>query len=210
MMIHEITKDAGRYKARKRIGRGEGSGTGGTSGRGHKGAASRSGYSRRVTSEGGQMPYFRRIPKRGFTNAQFKVEFWVVNLGDIVAHPDFKKGGDVNIARLVQAGLIRDSSRPLKVLGDLGEAKSLSVKLNVQAERVSNKARALVTAAGGSVAEAGTRRDRVRGVDRNSDDRAPKNLTKKLHRSKPILKKADGGKKKKTKDAPAEAAESKE
>ena len=185
MMIHEITEKVGKYKARKRLGRGRGSGVGKTSGRGHKGAGSRSGYSRRASSEGGQMPYFRRIPKSGFTNANFKVRYWIANLGDIVAHPDFAKGGDIDAKALVKAGLIRDTKRPLKVLGGLGESDSLSVKFKVTAARVSDKARKLVTDAGGSVHEEGTRRDRVRGVDRNSDDRSPKNLTKKLKRSRP-------------------------
>lgn len=185
MMIHEITEKAGAYKARKRLGRGPGSGTGKTAGRGHKGAYARSGSSRRVTSEGGQMPYFRRIPKRGFTNTQFTTSFWIVNLVDIVSHDDFKKGGAVNAERLVKAGLIRDTKRPLKILGDIGEAKELKGKFTIEAHRVSKKARTLVEAAGGSVKEFGTRRDQVRGVDRNSDDQAPKNLTKKLRRSKP-------------------------
>ncbi len=187
MMIHEITEKVGKYKARKRLGRGPGSGHGKTSGRGHKGAASRSGYSRRASFEGGQMPYFRRIPKRGFTNAPFKTEHWIVNLGDIVAHPSFAKGGEVTAQRLIEAGLIRDESRPLKVLSDLskaGKGAKLGVKLAITAERVSTKTRELVIASGGTVNETGTRRDKVRGVDRNSDDRSPKNLTKKLNRTK--------------------------
>ncbi len=81
MMIHEITEQAGRYKARKRIGRGKGSGTGKRSGRGQKGAGARSGNSQRYSFEGGQMPYFRRLPKMGFSNAKFRSEFWIVNLG---------------------------------------------------------------------------------------------------------------------------------
>lgn len=182
MMIHEITPRAGKYKARKRIGRGEGSGHGKTSGRGHKGAGSRSGWRAKAAFEGGQMPYFRRIPKRGFTNAPFKVSFWVINLGDIVAHPHFAKGGEVTAEKLVAAGLIRDTVTPLKVLADLGEAKTLSVKLKITAARVSDKTRKLVEGAGGSVEETGSRRDLVRGIDRNSDDRSPKNLTKKLNR----------------------------
>ncbi len=71
MMIHEITNVVGKHKARKRIGRGHGSGSGKTSGRGHKGAKSRAGYSRRPYFEGGQMSFIRRIPKRCYTNAQF-------------------------------------------------------------------------------------------------------------------------------------------
>lgn len=179
MMIHEITPIAGKYKARKRVGRGRGSGVGKTSGRGHKGAGSRAGYSARHAFEGGQMPYFRRSSKRGFSNARFKIEYWIVNLGDIVAHPDLSGGGEINAQRLIDAGLIRDAKRPLKILGDLGVAESLSVKFDVVAERVTDPARKHIEGAGGSVKELGSRRDLVRGIDRNSDDRSPKNLTKK-------------------------------
>jgi len=181
MMIHDITKLAGKYKARKRIGRGEGSGHGKTSGRGHKGASSRSGYSARHAYEGGQMPYFRRLAKRGFPNSEFRTEFWIANLGDILAHPDFARGGVVNAEKLVAAGLIRDTKRPVKILGDMGSFKEtgLKVKLQITADRVTDSVRKLVTDAGGTVTESGTRRDRVRGVDRNAEDRRPKNLTKK-------------------------------
>ncbi|MBY0308722.1 MAG: 50S ribosomal protein L15 [Phycisphaerales bacterium] len=182
MMIHDITAKAGRYKKRLRVGRGEGGGRGKQSGRGNKGAGSRSGTTRRAAFEGGQMPLFRRIRKYGFTNAAFRTDFWIVNLGDIMAHPMFAKGGDINSARLVQAGLIRDDSRPLKVLGDLGETKGLSAKLAITAARVSDSVRKAVTGAGGTVTETGTRKDHTRGIDRNSDDRAPKKLTKKLKR----------------------------
>ena len=180
MMIHDITAIAGKHKARKRIGRGRGSGVGKTSGRGHNGAGSRAGYSRKPAFEGGQMPYFRRMPKRGFNNANYATRFRIVNLRDIVAHPDFASGGDVTAEALTRAGLIQDNDQPLKVLGDLGDAASLSAKLSVTAERVTASARKHVEGAGGSVDETGTRRDKVRGVDRNSRDHAPTNLTKKL------------------------------
>jgi large subunit ribosomal protein L15 len=191
MMIHDITKLAGTYKARKRVGRGRGSGSGKTAGRGYKGAGSRSGTAQKKAFEGGQMPLFRRIRKYGFSNARFETSFWIVNLGDIVAHPAFKSGGKVDADALINAGLIRDKSRDLKILGDVGEA-GLKVKLDVTANRVSDGARKLITGAGGSVKETGTRRDKVRGVDRNSDDRKPKNLTKKLKRgrkkdAKPVI-----------------------
>lgn len=192
MMIHDITEQAGKYKARKRIGRGQGSGWGKQSGRGHKGAKSRRGYSRRVSFEGGQMPYFRRLPKFGFTNANFKTQFWIVNLGDIVAHESFKSGGEVNAESLRAAGLVRDDSRDLKVLAGGGRAGAdvtkLSIKLDVTASRVTDSARKLIEDAGGKVNETGTRRDRVRGIDRNSDDRSPKNLTKKLRRPSGVKK----------------------
>jgi large subunit ribosomal protein L15 len=181
MMIHEVTAIAGKYKQRKRIGRGVGSGNGKTAGRGQKGAGSRTGHSKLYQFEGGQMPFFRRMPKFGFTNANFKTKFWTVNLGAIAAHADFKKGGEVNHETLIKAGLVRDTSRDLKILGGLADGQDkLSVKLDVKTNRVTDSARKLVTDAGGSVTETGTRRDRVRGIDRNSDDRTPKNLTKKL------------------------------
>jgi large subunit ribosomal protein L15 len=181
MMIHDITALAGKYKAKKRVGRGLGSGTGKTAARGYKGQKSRSGYSQKRAHEGGQMPYFRRMRKVGFSNFKFTTRFWIVNLRDIIDHPSFKSGGAVDTASMIKAGLIRDDSRDLKILGDMGERK-LGVKLAVTAARVSDSVRKLVTDAGGSVNELGTRRDMVRGVDRNSDDRRPKNLGKKLKR----------------------------
>jgi len=197
MMIHEITEKVGRYKQRKRIGRGRGSGHGKTSGRGHKGAGSRSGFSQKTAFEGGQMPFFRRMPKRGFSNVEFRETFRIVNLKDIVEHPQFKSGGDVSPELLEASGLIGSSKKPVKILGDLGESGSLGVKLNIKADRVSIKARKTIEDAGGSVEEAGTRRDRVRGIDRNSGDLTPKNLTKKLKRGGAATKKS--GKKKKKK-----------
>lgn len=190
MMIHEVTAVVGKHRQRKRIGRGRGSGHGKTSGRGHKGAGSRSGFSRRAAFEGGSLPYFRRIPVRGFSNVKFRTNFWIVNLGDILTHPSFAKGGDVNADALIDAGLIRDHARPLKVLGDLKnragqEIGSVAVKLNLTAQRVSSSARTLIEEAGGAVTELGTRRDRVRGIDRQSGDSTPRNLTKKLKRSRP-------------------------
>lgn len=197
MMIHEITPIVGKYKARKRVGRGPGSGHGETSGRGTKGAGSRSGYSRKLAFEGGQMPMFRRLAKRGFSNTEYRTEFWVVNLGDILAHPSFAKGGKVNAESLIDAGLVRDTKRPLKILGSLKKGeKKVGVKLEIVADRVSDSTRKHVESAGGSVREVGTRRDRVRGVDRNSDDRSPKNLNK-----KPKLRAAKSFDKKKAKIA---------
>jgi large subunit ribosomal protein L15 len=184
MMIHELTELTGKYKARKRVGRGTGSGTGRRSGRGQKGAGSRSGTAQKTGFEGGQMPYFRRLRKFGFSNANFGTEFWIVNLRAILAHKDFAKGGAVNAETLIKAGLIRDTSRDLKILGDVGDAK-VNVKLDITAARVTGKVRELVAAAGGKVTETGTRRDKVRGIDRNAEDKSPKNLTKKLKRSKP-------------------------
>jgi large subunit ribosomal protein L15 len=183
MMIHDITAQVGKYKARKRVGRGKYGARGKTSGRGVKGAGSRSGTSTRFAFEGGQMPFFRRIQKFGFTNAQFKQQFWIVNIGDVVKHPSFARGGEVNSETLIKAGLVRDNSRGLKILGGIGE-EGLRAKLNVTAARISAPARKLIVDAGGQVNETGTRKDKVRGVDRNSEDKTPKNLTKKLKQTK--------------------------
>jgi large subunit ribosomal protein L15 len=202
-MIHDITALAGPNKKRKRVGRGEGSGHGKQSGRGAKGAKARSGYTAKRTFEGGQMPYFRSLPKFGFTNAQFKVQFWTVNVGDILTHPSFKNGGEITRDALIKAGLVRDGSRDLKILGSMGKGQSgLKVKLNVTASRVSGTARKMIEDAGGKVHETGTRRDKVRGVDPNLPETKlkPKNLTKKLNRG-------GKGKKKSAPAAPADAAE---
>lgn len=204
MMIHDITALAGPKKYRKRVGRGEGSGHGKQSGRGHKGAKARSGYARKLAFEGGQMPYFRRLPKFGFTNAPFKVKFWTVNLSDILAHPNFTGGGVVNAESLIKAGLVRDTSRDLKILGHLGDAahkQGVKVKLHVEASRVTESAKKHIEGAGGTVKQTGTRRDKVRGIDLTSTDRTPKNLTKKLKRgsksAKPVADEAP--------EAPADA-----
>ena len=145
MMIHEITEKAGKYKARKRIGRGHGSGSGKTSGRGHKGAASRSGYSRRPAFEGGQMQYFRRIPKRGFSNADFRTVYHIVNLAALEER--FKKGADVDATALVEAGLIRNFNNPVKILGN----GDLTIALQVTADKFSASAVKKIESAGGSV-----------------------------------------------------------
>jgi len=145
MMIHEITEKAGMYKSRKRIGRGHGSGSGKTSGRGHKGARSRAGFSRRPAFEGGQMPYFRRIPKRGFTNADFRTVYHIVNVASLEER--FKKGATVDAATLVESGLVSNFNNPIKVLGQ-GE---LTIKLDVTADKFSASAVTKIEAAGGSV-----------------------------------------------------------
>ena len=146
MMIHEITEKAGKYKARKRVGRGRGSGVGKTSGRGHKGAGSRSGYSRRPGFEGGQMQYFRRIPKRGFSNADFKTVYSIVNVSSLQER--FEKGDSVDVAALVEKGLVRNFKNPIKILGQ-GE---LSIALTITADKVSTSAQKKIEDAGGKVA----------------------------------------------------------
>src|SRR5262245_46647846 len=116
MNITEITKRAGAHRRRKRVGRGEGSGMGKTSGRGHKGAGSRSGGRKGGLYEGGVFPLFRRVPKVGFSNVVFRTEYQVVNVGDMQAR--FDEGAHVTAAALYEIGLIRDPKAPLKILGD--------------------------------------------------------------------------------------------
>ncbi len=168
MMIHEITEKAGKYKARKRIGRGRGSGTGKTSGRGHKGAGSRSGYSRRPAFEGGQMPYFRRIPKRGFSNAAFRTEYHIVNVAAL--QNCFEAGANVDAAALVEAGLIRNTKLPVKVLahGDI------TIKLNVTADKFSGSATSKIETAGGSVTIVEPKKKWTRDYSGGDKAKAPK------------------------------------
>ena len=143
MELHDLHPAPGAKKSRKRIGRGPGSGTGKTAGKGHKGQKSRSGYSRRYGFEGGQMPLVRRIPKRGFFN-RFRVEYQVVNLRDL--ERVFSDGDTVNTKALIEKGLTRGGDRPVKILGD-GELKK---KLTVQVHKFSRSARAGIEKAGGS------------------------------------------------------------
>lgn len=147
MMIHEITNQVGRYKARKRVGRGHGSGLGKTAGRGHKGARSRSGFSYRPGFEGGQMTFVRRMPKRGFSNADFRNLYHIVNVQDLQKRLD--DGAEIDVKMLADAGLVRDAKRPLKVLGH----GALTKKFVVTAAKFSASARQKIEAAGGTVNE---------------------------------------------------------
>ncbi|MCG6962305.1 MAG: 50S ribosomal protein L15 [Acidobacteria bacterium] len=143
MELNSLRPAPGAKRPRKRIGRGPGSGTGKTAGRGHKGQKSRSGFSHRFGFEGGQMPLVRRIPKRGFTNI-FRVERQIVHLGDL--EDAFDDGANVTLQALADKGLIRAGRGPVKVLAD-GELKK---KLTVQAHGFSQSARATIEACGGS------------------------------------------------------------
>ncbi len=145
MMQHEITSEAGARPRRKRVGRGESSGMGRTSGRGNKGAQSRAGYKRRWTSEGGQMPIFRRVPKRGFNNFHFRDEYEVVNIGTL--NEVFESGASINAQSLKDHGLVRRRAELVKILGE-GE---LSKKFNVEIDGISESAKAAIEKAGGSV-----------------------------------------------------------
>ena len=131
-------------KTKKILGRGLGSGHGKTAGRGTKGQGSRSGGSTRVGFEGGQMPLYRRIARRGFSNAPFKTVYQVVNVGDLNRFAD---GETVTAASLRERGLARKRDVPVKVLGD-GE---LTRRLVVDVAKVSAAARAKIAALGGEV-----------------------------------------------------------
>ena len=144
MMIHDITSKVGRHKPRKRIGRGEGSGRGGTSGRGHKGAKSRAGWSRRASYAGGAIPMVQRFPKRGFSNAAFRKLYHVINVS--VLEERFDDGATIDAEALSKMGVIRDTKRPLKILGE-GEVKK---KFNVTAAKFSATAKEKLEKAGGN------------------------------------------------------------
>jgi len=142
MELHTLKPAEGAKKSRRRIGRGPGSGSGKTAGRGHKGQKSRSGYSRRYGFEGGQMPLTRRIPKRGFTNI-FRVEFQVVNLRDL--ERVFAEGDTITPEVLADRGLIRRGKHLVKILA----SGDLSKSLVVEAHKFSAAARSRIEAAGG-------------------------------------------------------------
>ncbi len=144
MRLHDIGPAPGARKKRKRIGRGPGSGTGKTAGRGEKGQKSRSGYSRRWGFEGGQMPLVRRVPKRGFTNI-FREEYAEVNVGRLGR---FESGSEVTPEALVDKGLLRQSETlRVKLLGK-GE---IDRPLTVHVHKVSAGARTKIESAGGKV-----------------------------------------------------------
>lgn len=130
-------------RRKRRVGRGNGSGCGGTSGRGHKGQKARSGGKVARGFEGGQMPLARRIPKWGFTNI-FKKSYLICNISDL---NDFKAGDVVDKAALLEKRMVRKSRDPLKILGD----GDLKVKLTVKAHRFSRAAAEKIKAAGGEV-----------------------------------------------------------
>jgi len=145
MELSNLKPKKGARHAKKRVGRGPGSGHGKTSSRGEKGQKSRSGYSGKRGFEGGQMPLHRRIPKRGFTNI-FKKDYAVVNVSDLER---FDNGVSVDEAMLREAGLVKGNHDGVKILGD-GE---LSKKLTVSATKFSKTAREIIEKAGGSVQE---------------------------------------------------------
>ncbi|HUR80237.1 MAG TPA: 50S ribosomal protein L15 [Thermoanaerobaculia bacterium] len=145
MELSNLKPKKGARHAKKRVGRGPGSGHGKTAGRGEKGQKSRSGFSRTLGFEGGQMPLHRRLPKRGVTNI-FKKEYAVINLADLER---FDNGATVDEAALRAAGLVKGQNDGIKVLGN----GKLSKKLTVSATKFSATAKSAIEAAGGTVQE---------------------------------------------------------
>jgi large subunit ribosomal protein L15 len=143
MLNYEITSVAGKHKSRKRVGRGSGSGRGKTCGRGHKGSGSRSGSTSASLYEGGQMPLFRRLPKRGFNNYKFEIRYQIVNISQLER---FDEGAAVGVEQLSDAGLIDSHKSKVKILGD-GE---LTKKLDVSAHKFSKSAKQKIVGCGGT------------------------------------------------------------
>src|SRR6267142_5298166 len=150
MHLHNLRPRPGSRHRVKRLGCGESSGHGKTSGKGHKGQKARSGGSIRLGFEGGQMPLIRRLPKRGFNNAAFHATYAIVNLSDL---NEFKAGTVVNEQLLRESKLVRGDVAGVKILGN-GELKHA---LKIEADKVSESARAKIEKAGGTI----TMRDRA-------------------------------------------------
>jgi large subunit ribosomal protein L15 len=148
MKLNEILSAAGRYKKRLRVGRGTGSGQGKTAGRGTKGMGARAGARLRFNYEGGQNPLLARIPKRGFNNFNFRVEYQVVNVGDLER---FEAGATIDPGMLAKARLIGDSGKPVKILADGDVTK----KFTVVASKFSAGAIEKINKAGGQAQEPG-------------------------------------------------------
>ncbi|EJA1900241.1 50S ribosomal protein L15 [Staphylococcus pseudintermedius] len=142
MKLHELKPSEGSRKLRNRVGRGAGTGNGKTSGRGQKGQKARSGGGARPGFEGGQLPLFRRIPKRGFTNINRK-EYAIVNLDQL---NQFEDGTEVTPELLIETGVVKNEKAGIKVLGN----GSLEKKLTVKAHKFSASAKAAIEAKGGA------------------------------------------------------------
>lgn len=147
MRLHNLVKSGG-FKNRKRVGRGEGGGRGKTSGKGHKGQKARSGFGLRPGFESGHVPLYRKLPKRGFSNFAFRTVYDVVNVADL----DRVEGSVIDRDALVRAGLVRSSSKLVKLLGDGEVTKAFQVSV----DKCSASAQAKIEAAGGSVTVAST------------------------------------------------------
>ena len=140
MKLHELKPNEGAIQSKKRVGRGVGSGLGKTSGKGHKGQNARSGGGVRPGFEGGQLPLFRRLPKRGFSNAMFKVEYATINVSDL---NKFEDGAVVTPELLKEMGILKKQLSGVTVLGNGNLDKKLTVKANKfsasAVEKIENK-----------------------------------------------------------------------
>ncbi len=145
MRLHTIAPRPGAKHRRKRLGCGESSGHGKTSGRGHKGQKARAGAAIRLGFEGGQMPLYRRIPRKGFSNVAFATRYAVINLAAL--EEKFEAGAEVNETTLRETGLLKSKSDGIKILGQ-GE---LTKALKVSVDAISASARTKIEQAGGSV-----------------------------------------------------------
>ena len=142
MKLHELRPNEKAFKTRKRVGRGPGSGLGKTSGRGQKGQNARSGGGVRPGFEGGQLPLFRRLPKRGFSNAKFKTVYAVINLSDL---NKFEDGAIVTPEILKEMGILKNPLNGVKILGN----GNLEKKLTVKAHKFSESAKESIEKMGG-------------------------------------------------------------
>ena len=142
MKLHELRPNEKAFKIRKRVGRGPGSGLGKTSGRGQKGQNARSGGGVRPGFEGGQLPLFRRLPKRGFSNAKFKTVYAVINLSDL---NKFEDGAIVTPEILKEMGILKNQLNGVKILGN----GKLEKKLTVKAHKFSESAKESIEKMGG-------------------------------------------------------------
>ena len=142
MKLHELKPNEGAFQTKKRVGRGVGSGLGKTSGKGHKGQNARSGGGVRPGFEGGQLPLFRRLPKRGFSNAMFKTEYATINVSDL---EKFEDGAVVTPELLKEMGILKKQLAGVKVLGN----GTLTKKLTVKATKFSKSAIEKIEAIGG-------------------------------------------------------------
>ena len=142
MKLHELRPSEGAFKTRKRVGRGVGSGLGKTSGKGHKGQNARSGVGVKPWFEGGQLPLYRRLPKRGFSNAMFKIRYATINVSDL---EKFEDGAVVTPELLKEMGILKNQLNGVKILGN----GKLEKKLTVKAHKFSESAKESIEKMGG-------------------------------------------------------------
>jgi large subunit ribosomal protein L15 len=145
MKLTDVLKHTAPRRRKRRVGRGESSGLGKTSGRGHKGAKSRSGWGGMLGHEGGQMPIQRRLPKKGFNNSRFRKEYAILNVSDLQRH--FEEGEEVSLEAAKARGLMKKRDSLLKILGK----GDIEKKLVVKAQKFSETAKGKIEKAGGSV-----------------------------------------------------------